>query len=265
MCSEPCLVHWWRCVNFVHAETLHMAVFVQSTFLTLTVHAGIPHKCMFLSAFYYLLLSCILATKPVRGICGVSWTTGGGGGGATDTGATTIRQQERPRDREQRRCLDRKKDRRHRKKSKRASQRRENPNWASYKRKRGGETTKSLWASKNSTESIAEQLVWKVPISVLLCCVFQAGPNRPSSNLSLRIYLISICFKNQTQKLQLAIGFRRGERTAKHDADPETWQLQLQDKASGRQIRLLKEFAGMLTRAVSLDAVQHFGSPTPFT
>lgn len=74
--------------------TLHMAVFVQSTFLTLTVHAGIPHKCMFLSAFYYLLLSCILATKPVRGICGVSWTTGGGGGGATDTGATTIRQAE---------------------------------------------------------------------------------------------------------------------------------------------------------------------------
>lgn len=146
MCSEPCVVHWWRCVNFVHAVLfmpgfwkrtwgsylwlLHMAVFVQSTFLTLTVHAGIPQKCMFLSAFYYLLLSCILATKPVRGICGVSWTTGGGGGGATDTGATTIRQKEQPRDREQRRCLDRKKDRRHRKKSQRASQRRENPNWA---------------------------------------------------------------------------------------------------------------------------------------
>lgn len=37
----------------------------------------------------YLLLSCILATKPVRGICGVSWTIGGGGGGATDTGAAT--------------------------------------------------------------------------------------------------------------------------------------------------------------------------------
>lgn len=129
-----------------------------------------------------------------------------------------------------------------RKKSKRASQRRENPNWACCKRKRGGETTKSLWASKNSTESIAEQLDWKLPISVLLCCVFQAGPNRPSSNLSLRIYLISICFKNQTQKLQR---FQRGERSAKHDADPETWQLQLQDNASGRQIRLLKEFAGI--------------------
>lgn len=98
--------------------TLHMAVFVQSTFLTLTVHAGIPQKCMFLSAFYYLLLSCILATKPVRGICGVSWTTGGGGGGATDTGATTIRQKEQPRDREQRRCLDRKKDRRQKKEQK---------------------------------------------------------------------------------------------------------------------------------------------------
>lgn len=39
----------------------------------------------------YLLLSCILATKPVRGICGVSWTIGGGGGGATDTGAATPR------------------------------------------------------------------------------------------------------------------------------------------------------------------------------
>lgn len=173
------------------------------------------------------------------------------------------RQKEQPRDREQRRCLDREKDRRHRKKSKRASQRRENPNLACWKRKRGGETTKSLWASKNSTESIAEQLVWKFPISVLLCYVFQAGPNRPSSNLSLRIYLISICFKNQTQKLQLAIGFQRGERTAKHDADPETWQLR--DNASGRQIRLLKEFAGMLTRAVFLDTVQHFGSPTSFT
>lgn len=32
----------------------------------------------------HLLLSCILATKPVRGICGVSWGMGGGGG-ATDT------------------------------------------------------------------------------------------------------------------------------------------------------------------------------------
>lgn len=41
---------------------------------------------------FYLLLSCILATKPVRGICGVSWTTGGGGGGATDTGAATPRE-----------------------------------------------------------------------------------------------------------------------------------------------------------------------------
>ena len=33
----------------------------------------------------HLLLSCILATKPVRGICGVSWGMGGGGGGAADT------------------------------------------------------------------------------------------------------------------------------------------------------------------------------------
>lgn len=41
----------------------------------------------------YLLLSCILATKPVRGICGVSCTTGGGGGGATDTGAATPRRE----------------------------------------------------------------------------------------------------------------------------------------------------------------------------
>lgn len=32
----------------------------------------------------HLLLSCILATKPVRGICGVSWGMGGGGG-AIDT------------------------------------------------------------------------------------------------------------------------------------------------------------------------------------
>lgn len=41
---------------------------------------------------FYLLLSCILATKPVKGICGVSWTIGGGGGGATDTGAATPRE-----------------------------------------------------------------------------------------------------------------------------------------------------------------------------
>lgn len=41
----------------------------------------------------YLLLSCILATKPVRGICGVSWTMGGGGGGATDTRVATPRRE----------------------------------------------------------------------------------------------------------------------------------------------------------------------------
>lgn len=32
----------------------------------------------------HLLFSCTLATKPVRGICGVSWGMGGGGG-AIDT------------------------------------------------------------------------------------------------------------------------------------------------------------------------------------
>jgi len=46
----------------------------------------------------HLLLSCILATKPVRGICGVSW--GMGGGGATDTESTAERRRERERESE---------------------------------------------------------------------------------------------------------------------------------------------------------------------
>lgn len=46
----------------------------------------------------HLLLSCILATKPVRGICGVSWGMGGGGG-AIDTESTAERRQGRQRDR----------------------------------------------------------------------------------------------------------------------------------------------------------------------
>lgn len=40
----------------------------------------------------HLLLSCILATKPVRGICGVSWGMGGGGG-AIDTESTAERKE----------------------------------------------------------------------------------------------------------------------------------------------------------------------------
>lgn len=51
----------------------------------------------------YLLLSCILATKPVKGICGVSCTMGGGGGGATDTEAATPHQKDQ-RSRQTGRC-----------------------------------------------------------------------------------------------------------------------------------------------------------------
>lgn len=59
----------------------------------------------------YLLLSCILATKPVRGICGVSWTIGGGGGGATDTGAATPREAHKAAERQRAmEVLDREKD-----------------------------------------------------------------------------------------------------------------------------------------------------------
>lgn len=38
------------------------------------------------SVFPNLLFSCTLATKPVRGICGVNWGIGGGGG-AIETGS----------------------------------------------------------------------------------------------------------------------------------------------------------------------------------
>lgn len=40
------------------------------------------------SACPNLLFSCTLATKPVRGICGVNWGIGGGGG-AIETGSNT--------------------------------------------------------------------------------------------------------------------------------------------------------------------------------
>lgn len=69
---------------------------------------------------FYLLLSCILATKPVRGICGVSWTIGGGGGGATDTGAATPREADKAAERQRAmEVVDREKDNREERRAKR--------------------------------------------------------------------------------------------------------------------------------------------------
>lgn len=55
--------------------------------------------------------------------------------------------------------------------------------------------------------------------SVFFCAAFFKLGRTGLHLISAYLYLISICFKNQTQKLQR---FQRGERSAKHDADPET-------------------------------------------
>lgn len=67
------------------------------------------------------------------------------------------------------------------------------------KRERGKKENKKLVSKRNSAGSIAEQLIYTFPIRVLLCCVFQAALKRHSSHLSLRIYLISICFKSNAK------------------------------------------------------------------
>lgn len=52
-----------------------------------------------------------------------------------------------------------------------------------------------------------------------MCCVFQAGLKRRSAHLSLRIYLISICFKSKQQRMEPAKGLCYSESAAKHHKD----------------------------------------------
>ena len=132
---------------------------------------------------FYLLLSCILATKPVKGICGVSWTIGGGGGGATDTGAATPREAaDRAAEGHKERWRGGQKGTRKKKCKKRC------------KRNRGGnKENKKLVSERNSAGSFAEQFMYTFPISVLLCCVFSSwaeevfissrSENRPHQHL----------------------------------------------------------------------------------
>ena len=42
------------------------------------------------SVYPNLLFSCTLATKPVRGICGVNWGIGGGGGAIETDSNNTV-------------------------------------------------------------------------------------------------------------------------------------------------------------------------------
>lgn len=134
---------------------------------------------------FYLLLSCILATKPVKGICGVSWTIGGGGGGATDTGAATPRE-----------AADRA-AKRHKSGGQEGKRKVCRCKKRCKRNREGIKENKKLVSERNSARSFAEQFMYTCPISLLLCCVFQGGLKRCSSRLCLRIDLISICFKSE--------------------------------------------------------------------
>lgn len=119
---------------------------------------------------FYLLLSCILATKPVRGICGVSWTIGGGGGGATDTGAANTQRGRQSRQRVTE-AVDREKDN-DKRRAKRCDRGDKVQIW-----ERGGENKKkkSLWVSETVQEALLSNSFTHFQ-SVLFCAaLFKLG------------------------------------------------------------------------------------------
>lgn len=62
MCSEPCLVHWWRCVNFVHAE-VHTCDFAHGCICTVYI-SNFNGTCRYTTKVYvsvcFLLLTALL-------------------------------------------------------------------------------------------------------------------------------------------------------------------------------------------------------------
>lgn len=86
------------------------------------------------------------------------------------------------------------------------------------------ERDKKLVSERNSAGSIAEQLIYTFPISVLLCCVFQAGLKMHSSHVNLRIHLISICFKSKAKAVGSGSGTKHYTQTQKHNGGEETVQ-----------------------------------------
>lgn len=151
----------------------------------------------------YSLLSCILATKPVRGICGVSCTMGGGGGGATDTGAATPRREaEGAAEKEWR--AEEERNKRHCKGEK--SNRR---------------TEKSLWASRSVQEALLSNSFTHFQSEIFCAAFFKLGYG------GVRLVLVaestsSASVLSQKHKLKAAIDFCCHK--APHRQKTQEWQ-----------------------------------------